>query len=93
MLGGNSALSPKGQAYAKQLPDIVVDRIPLVCFLDFYGVSLAFKNEYTKRELLGGKPKGQAYAKQLADLIVDRIPLVCFLAFLWCLPCVQVYQA
>ena len=30
LLGGNSGLSPKGQAYARQLPDIIVDRIPLV---------------------------------------------------------------
>ena len=34
LLGGNSSLSPKGQAYAKQLPDIIVDRIPLVRSLD-----------------------------------------------------------
>lgn len=34
LLGGNSNLSPKGQAYAKQLPDIIVDRIPLVSSFD-----------------------------------------------------------
>ena len=29
-LGGNSALSPKGEIYARLLPDTIVDRIPLV---------------------------------------------------------------
>ena len=29
-LGGNSALSPKGEIYARLLPDTIIDRIPLV---------------------------------------------------------------
>lgn len=29
-LGGNSALSPQGEIYARLLPDTIVDRIPLV---------------------------------------------------------------
>lgn len=29
-LGGNSQLSPRGEIYARLLPDVIVDRIPLV---------------------------------------------------------------
>ena len=30
-IGGDSNISPQGQIYAKMLPDLLVDRVPLVC--------------------------------------------------------------
>ncbi len=30
-IGGDSNISPQGQVYAKLLPDLLVDRVPLVC--------------------------------------------------------------
>ncbi len=30
LLGGDSSISPSGQIYARLLPDVIVDRIPLV---------------------------------------------------------------
>lgn len=30
LLGGDSSISPAGQIYARLLPDVIVDRIPLV---------------------------------------------------------------
>ena len=30
-IGGDSNISPQGQVYAKLLPDLMVDRVPLVC--------------------------------------------------------------
>ena len=32
-IGGDSNISPQGQIYAKMLPDLLVDRVPLVCWL------------------------------------------------------------
>jgi broad specificity phosphatase PhoE len=29
-LGGDSPLSPRGEVYSKKLPDVLVDRVPLV---------------------------------------------------------------
>ena len=31
LIGGNSNLTPAGQIYARLLPDVIVDRVPLVC--------------------------------------------------------------
>lgn len=30
-IGGDSNISPQGQIYANMLPDLLVDRVPLVC--------------------------------------------------------------
>ena len=32
-IGGDSNISPQGQVYAKLLPDLLVDRVPLVSLL------------------------------------------------------------
>lgn len=36
-IGGDSNISPQGQIYAKLLPDLLVDRVPLVCTLFLSG--------------------------------------------------------
>ena len=36
-IGGDSNISPQGQIYAKMLPDLLVDRVPLVCTLFLSG--------------------------------------------------------
>ena len=33
-LGGDSPLSPRGEVYSKKLPDVLVDRVPLVRVLE-----------------------------------------------------------
>lgn len=33
LIGGDSPLSPNGQAYAELLPDVILSRLPKVCEL------------------------------------------------------------
>lgn len=39
LLGGDSHLSPRGAVYAKKLPDVLIDRVPLVPFLRTNSIS------------------------------------------------------
>ena len=36
-IGGDSNISPQGQVYAKLLPDLLVDRVPLVSSITMFG--------------------------------------------------------
>ena len=40
-IGGDSSLSPAGQAYARLLPDVIVERTPLVSVLTYPFVNLS----------------------------------------------------